>query len=979
MGGQDLHGAYGIVAADMQTSLLRRQRHRRNGAARRGRGGGAARRAALAVPLLLFSSFLALGAVLFVAAVSAYAYYSRDLADPSTLFQDLSFEQPSIVYDRTGQVELAKFGELRRELVTFDQIPPEMIDATTAVEDKDFWTNPGFDIGGVVSAAIDTLSGRPRGASTITQQLVRERLLPADAFSGSVYDRKIREIIQSIRLTQAFPGQAGKQKIIEAYLNQNFYGNQTYGVKAAAYGYWGKDLSDLDLAQFALLAAIPQSPTQYDLMRNAVEECTVPINEGDTCPTDSVELVVPSTTDIVQRRNHVLELMETRSVLSGKNHTLAEYQAAMAEPVILTPPQSTQWKAPQFVWQVRHLLGSILCGPDNADTCEAVDTGGYQVTTTLDWSMQQTVDKYVYAAGRTPLAKSAAATRAELTAAGIPKSQQSWVVGLRGEGIHDAAAGVIDYRTGQVLAYDGSAGYYLPGNAAFQPQYDVWMDGFRQPGSSIKPLNYITGLDDGTITAATMFMDVVTEFTKGWAPADADLKERGPVRMRLALEYSLNIPSIKASFINGLSHVFAQYQKFGLVFPAGSQPVASEGIGTLDIHMADLLGAYGAIANGGVLMPRTMILQVKDKDGKVVYPTAADQPVGTRVASPQASYVITNILEGNTIKSSNPYWAINAIYDGSKRRPAGYKTGTTDEAKDIDAFGFVAPPDDPNAPAIAVGVWLGNSNAAVIHDRASIYSSGALWGAIMTDVTKGTPITEFKRPSGLVDVTVDAFSGMLPGPYTTQTVKEMFIKGTEPTQVDNLHVQLNIDQATGLLWQDGCTGPMVTQGFLDFSNAEPSHPEWQQYTQEWAARAAMGPGVAGGPRHTTTSYFFDGYVVPFGRTWGGKFAPTEVCQPVVQPTCEPSGPPGPPNPFATPGACPTPGPTGTPGPTPTGGGGGHNKPTPSPSGAKLSLPPILSPTPAGNTAGDTGPLAPAMPLPLLLPAAIFALARRFRR
>src|SRR5215218_1390407 len=147
MGGRGPHGPYGIVADHMQTALQRRQRHRRNGAARRGRGGGSARRAALAIPLILFSSFLVLGGVGFVATVSAYSYYSRDLADPATALDNIGFEQPSMVYDRTGGVELARFGVLRRELVEFDQIPPELIDATTAVEDKDFWTNPGFDIG----------------------------------------------------------------------------------------------------------------------------------------------------------------------------------------------------------------------------------------------------------------------------------------------------------------------------------------------------------------------------------------------------------------------------------------------------------------------------------------------------------------------------------------------------------------------------------------------------------------------------------------------------------------------------------------------------------------------------------------------------------------------------------------------------------------------------------------------------------------
>src|SRR5215213_1036544 len=113
----------------MQTALQRRQRHRRNGAARRGRGGGSARRAALAIPLLLFASFLVLGSVGFVGTVSAYAYYSRDLPDPAALFSELDFDEPSVVFDRTGQVQLASFGERNRELVGFDEIPGELIDA----------------------------------------------------------------------------------------------------------------------------------------------------------------------------------------------------------------------------------------------------------------------------------------------------------------------------------------------------------------------------------------------------------------------------------------------------------------------------------------------------------------------------------------------------------------------------------------------------------------------------------------------------------------------------------------------------------------------------------------------------------------------------------------------------------------------------------------------------------------------------------
>ncbi len=973
----------------MQTALQRRQRHRRNGAARRGRGGGSARRAALAIPLLLFSSFLVLGGVGFIGTVSAYAYYSNGLPDPLTLFNSIPFEQPSIVYDRTGNTELARFGVLRRELVGFNDIPGEMIDATTAVEDKDFWTNPGFDIGAVVSAGLDTLSGKPRGASTITQQLVRARLLPADAFSGSVYDRKIREIIQSIRLTQALPpGEDGKKKIMEAYLNQNFYGNQSYGVKAAAIGYFGKDLNKLTLAQFAVLAAIPQSPTKFDLARNAVRECKVPVEEGAECPADQRQLVVPQDSEVVIRRNHVLELMKDplRSVLSGAKHTTAEYDAAMNEPLILTPLEVAPMKAPHFVWQVRDQLGALLCGEDSADTCEAVDTGGYQITTSLDWKMQQTVEKWMYAATRVTHIKNPTPVWKAL---GIPTADQTWLKGLKTANIHNGAAGIMDYRTGQVLAYTGSGDYYGSATAkdgkpcpkkedcVFEPQFDVYVKGWRQPGSAIKPLNYVIGIEDHTLTAGTMFMDVVTDFgTKGakFLPQQSDGAERGPVRLRSALQFSLNIPSIKAGIIQGVDHVFNREKDLGMVFKPGLTPVVSQSVGTLESHPIDLLGAYGAIANGGVLMPRQMILEVRDKDGKVIYPVEGDKPVGKRVVSTQAAYIISDILQGNTIKSINPIWGrwqiLEKTADGSVRRPTAYKTGTTDDRKDVLAYGYLAPPDDPSAQGLVVGVWMGNSNSTPNLHRLSFESSAPTWSRILTEVSQDLPIAKFKKPSGIVEVSIDAFSGLLPGSGTVKTVKEIFIKGTQPTRKDNLHVSAQIDEATGLLWQDGCTGPMSTKTFLDFSQAEERFPQWQPFTQEWAQRAAKGTGVVGGPKRTRTSYFYNGSFHPFGATWGGPFKPTDVCQPLT--FCPPGG--GPPTPVPS-VIIPC-----IPEPTQTNG----NPHTPNPSGPQPTKPggpktpaPSVIPLPSLGAVGPIG-LLPLALFPILAPLLAMLFGRRFK-
>ena len=866
----------------MQTSLARRQRHRR-ALQRRPAGGSALRRVAIAIPIVILILVVITTGTGLVFAIGTYNHYEAGLPDPKDALTGLTFEQQTVIRDRTGKVELARLGALKREVVAFDDIPLEMIDATTSIEDKDFWANAGFDPVGIVSAGLDTIAGRPRGASTITQQLVRARLLPPAAFEGSTYERKLREIIQSARLTEAYPGKDGKKQIITAYLNQNFYGNSSYGVKAAAKGYFGKSLKDLSLAQFAVLAAIPQSPAKFDLMNNVEEVCLDPVAEGQECT--NIKLVVPATTEVVIRRDYILDLMKTRSTLSGARHTAAEYDAAKAEPVELTPPDSVNWKAPHFVWQVRQALSAILC-PDKPGDCPAVDTGGYQVTTTLDLKMQATVEKWVYAAARASNAKD---PRSVLSARKIPKSAWNWILGLRGHNINNAAAGVIDYRTGEVLAYAGSASYTSKGNKKFQPQFDVMADGWRQPGSAIKPIDYLIGIDDRTLTASTMFMDVFTNFGNNFTPVQADKLERGPVRLRSALQFSLNIPAIKATLITGLDHVFARSKDFGLRFTSSAAPVKSMGIGTLEVHPMDLLGAYGTVANGGVRMPRVVITSVIDADGRSIYPHTAKPPPGKRVTSKQAAYIITDILAGNTDVKVNKFWGKWAIFDRSRRRPAAYKTGTTSDNRDVAAYGYLAPPKDPKDPALAVGIWMGNSDNSPNDGRLSLDSAAPLWSAILTEISRGTPIAAFKQPSGLQTATVDAFTGLSRGPFTTKTVKELFINGTVPTQKETSRIAAEIDEASGLLWQDGCVGPKVTKGFFNVSELDTGFPNWQKANQNWAARAAKGTGIRNNARGTKTGYFYGAGFYPFGRSWGAAFLPKEKC-PLAPPppvACDP--------------------------------------------------------------------------------------------
>ncbi len=500
--------------------------------------------------------------------------------------------------------------------------------------------------------------------------------------------------------------------------------------------------------------------------------------------------------------------------------------------------------------------------------------------------MQKTTEKWVYVAARAPNAKDPSAL---LTSRKIPRSARSWILGLRHHNINNAAAAVEDYRTGEILAYAGSASYTSKGNRKFQPQFDVLADGWRQPGSAIKPVNYLIGIDDKTLTASTMIMDVTTNFGGNFIPTQADKLERGPVRVRSALQFSLNIPAIKATIMSGLDHVYERTKEFGLTYPKTAVPVLSEGIGTLEVHPIDLLGAYGMIGNGGVLMPRRVISTIIDSNGQTVWPTPENTPKGTRVASAGAAYILTDILAGNTDKKVNPFWGKWAIYDGKTRRPAAYKTGTTSDNRDVAAYGFVAPPTDRKAPALAVGVWMGNSDNTPNDGKLSLDTSAPLWSAILTEVSKGEKIAKFKPPANaLVTAKVDAYTGLKPGPFTSRTVTELFLPGTVPTQKETVRKAASIDKASGLLWRDGCQGPKITKGFFNLSDVESNFPNWQKANANWGARAARGSGVGGGPKGTRTSYFYNGAFAPFGRTWGAKFAPTKLCPLYTAPTyCDP--------------------------------------------------------------------------------------------
>ena len=569
---------------------------------------------------IIVMAFMAgVGIIGALASVGIFQSLLRDLKDPHELTSYVLPEE-SVIYDRTGKIELARFGDSKRDLVTYDQIPPVLLDATTAVEDKTFWENAGFDPVAIISATLDSLRGNSRGASTITQQLVRARLLDDKLVQdpSRTAERKLKEIIQSIRLTEAFPGVTGKQQIITAYLNQNYYGNQAYGVAAAAQEYFGVSLDKLTPAQAAIIAGLPKSPSNYDLVRNAIEQCTTVVAADETCPKST--LVVPDDTTIVQRRNDILDLLAEgdRTPMSGDAYSAADFEAAKHDVVTLASQATPRWIAPHFVWAVRDELTAKLCGPD-AETCPALEQGGLRVTTTLDVPMQRIAEKWVKAAAIVPHAKDPKAAAKRL---GF-KDVQPWMTNLSNKNVRNSALVAVDYQTGELVAYVGSADYYSTSTSKrFQPQYDVVGKGYRQPGSAFKPFNYVVGIDDGTLTAGSMFMDSATDFGGGYTPSDADNLERGPVRLRTALQFSLNIPSVKAMQINSPARVFAKAKDFGMTFQADTTNAGlALALGVQEVRPVDLVTAYGTLGNAGKRVDHTTILTVTDRDGTDVDPT----------------------------------------------------------------------------------------------------------------------------------------------------------------------------------------------------------------------------------------------------------------------------------------------------------------------------------------------------------------------
>ena len=673
---------------------------------------------------------------------SVYWLILRDLPSPANLGK---YDVPltTKIYDRNGKLLFNIYVGQNRSVVPLSQIPKYLQEGTISIEDKNFYRHGAINpIGGILRAMYAIVfQHQLQGGSTITQQLVKSALLTPDR----TVVRKVKELILSPIVELLY----SKDKILEMYLNSVPYGGTAWGVESAAEKYFGTSVQKLDLAECTLLAGLPQAPTLYSPFGAHPEYAK-------------------------ERQKEVLTRMTEDGYI-----TKDQADAAYAEPLLYK--QETGINAPHFVMYVKQLLVDKY--GENM-----VERGGLKVTTTLDLDLQN---------------------YAQATVAAEIAKLKSW-------NVTNGAVLITHPSTGEILAMVGSTDYFATPSGSFNV-----VTALRQPGSSIKPINYGIGLDKHIVTPATMFLDEPTCFANqigqpAYCPRNYDGKFHGPIQLRFALGNSMNIPAVKMLYLNTVQDMVASASAFGLNTITDPEKYGlSLTLGGADVHMTDMATAYSVFANGGIRHDLVSILKVVDRNGRVLQQyqdpnlgkTIPSQllQTGTRVISPEAAFLISHILLDNNARQAEFGPDSALVIPG---HAVSVKTGTTNDIRDNWTIGYT--------PQYLVATWVGNNDNSPMNNAlvSGITGAAPIWNKIMSHILAGQPDIWPQQPAGIVGAQVCDITGLLPpnpdpnaGPNDKgcTTRFEYFIKGTVPTQRQNLTQTVAIDKTTGDLAQPGQT------------------------------------------------------------------------------------------------------------------------------------------------------------------------------
>jgi len=743
------------------------------------------------IQALVGSIALVIIGVIAAGSLVVYQYFRISATLPSVdeLQAKASQFETTRIFDRTGKLiyEIIDPNAGRRSYVKLADISPYVILATIATEDKDFYSNPGYDLPALFRALWQNYTSRTivSGASTITQQLARNLLMGPDERGQQTVERKAREIILSARITQLY----SKDQILELYLNENNYGNMAYGIEAAAESYFHTTAAQLSLGQALFLTGIPQSPSTYDIFTNPDQTY------------HRAEQVLGLVYEFLKAHNYCITLGSSKTPTCASLKELSDSATEISAFTFTKPNFDMLY--PHWVNYIRSILEQEYGDP-------TIYRSGFQVYRTLDPALEYAAQQMV--------------------------SQQ--VQSLGALHVLDGALAAIQPSTGEILAMVGSADF---NNDAISGQINMAVQP-RQPGSSIKPITYTAAFEKGW-TPATLIWDIPSTFPPSGLPNDTnpayepnnyDNRFHGPVTVRTALANSYNIPAVKALQFVGIYDDPNTPQADGFISMAKRLGITtldrpdyglSLTLGGGDVTLLDLTSAYSVFANSGKRMEPVGILKITDYQGNLVY--EYNPPSGEQVIRPEHAYLITSILSDNEART--PMFGRNSLLNLSF--PVAAKTGTTNDFRDNWTLGYT--------PDLTVGVWVGNADYTPMQNTTGLTGAAPIWSQFMQyaemALTNNNP-SPFVQPQGIVEKVICSSSGASPSDSCPETRTEIFAYDQPPLSSDyDFWKDAYIDTWSGLKFTSTCPGVEAKAPVINIT--DPAAVDWIQNNSQgrsWA-------------------------------------------------------------------------------------------------------------------------------------------------
>jgi len=764
------------------------------------------------------------------AMIGVFWHYGRGLPD----YQQLAEYQPPMVtrvHAGDGRL-LAEFAREKRVFVPIESIPKLVIKAVLSAEDKSFYSHPGVDFMGVARALVTNLgrlgrNKRPVGASTITQQVAKNFLLTNEVS----IERKIKEAILAFRIERALT----KDRILELYLNEIYLGLGSYGVAAAALNYFDRPLDELTIGEAAFIAGLPKAPSNYNPARNpraakARRDYVIGRMQEDgyitaqqAAEARAEELVLrPRTGAAVARAEFFTE--EVRRELLDRYGEGALYGGGLSVRTTLDPalqriaetvlragliaydrrhgwrgalgrlPQDKPWRAALAAFPMPvgiadaepawRKAAAIKVTPQQATLGFEDGTEGHIPLDALRWARRWVTDER-----RGPPVRSAADV---LTAGDVVlverlgpgddgKKPPEGAYGLRQIPAIDGALVALDPHTGRVLAMSG-------GFSFARSQYNRATQAQRQPGSAFKPFVYLAALDSG-FTPTSIVLDAPFVIDQGpgrgmWKPSNYTNRFYGPSPLRLGIEKSRNLMTVRLAQTIGMDKVADYAQRFGV---ARDMPrMLSMALGAAETTLLNLTTAYAMLDNGGKRIHPTLIDRVQDRNGRTIFRHEQRPCTGCRVEEwrGQAPPVIPDNRE--QVADAGSVYQVVSMLEGVVQRGTGIriravgkplagKTGTTNDSNDTWFIGF--------SPNLAVGVFAGFDKPRSLGRRETGSSVAVpIFRDFMRDALKDQPPVPFRIPKGIRLVRIDEESGRPARPGDRHVILEAFKPGTEPSR-----------------------------------------------------------------------------------------------------------------------------------------------------------------------------------------------------